>query len=308
MLILKNITKIYRSGWKKVLALKDIYLTINSGEITVILGPNGAGKTTLFKIMAGLVYPDSGEIIIKNEHKKYSVAYVPTSERSFYFRLSGWDNLYFWGALWKLPKRVVKDKVNTFLDNYPMLNIDEKLLERPYMTYSRGEKQKLNLLRAFITNAKILLLDEPTSFTDPVSTNEILNFVSLYRRNEDVYILYATHNLKEAEQIADRAILLKKGAVIRDLRKNHLKEIKEKRYIKVVADRSNYEKLKKIRLNHNKTFSFSGALYIEVDKAKEAENTYKYLLQMLENTSIMADIKVEQATLEHLFIEMMEDK
>ena len=309
MLILEEIKKTYRSGAKKVEALKGITITINPGEITVILGPNGAGKTTLFKIIAGLIYPDVGKITIKGNFPKRKVAFVPTSERSFYFRLSGWENLYFFGALWRLSREAVKHRVQTLLSDYPMLNFGEDLLNRPYMTYSRGEKQKLNLIRAFIMEANILLLDEPTSFTDPLSSNEILNFIRVYRKNREVCILYATHNLPEAENIADRVILLKNGNIIGDMGKRELQEISKRSYIKITTDSNNFEKLKHINWNDRKVFSFANSLFIEIDSKEDKDKLYKNILTKIQNANIVADISIEPARLEHLFIrEMKEEK
>lgn len=305
MLIIEKITKTYRSGSKTIKALRDITLKIAPREVTVILGPNGAGKTTLFKIISGLIYPDKGRIITNGKNK---VAFVPTSERSFYFRLSGWENLYFFGALWKLSSKTVKYRVKKLLTLYPMLNFSGNLLNRPYMTYSRGEKQKLNLLRAFIIDANILLLDEPTSFTDPLSSNEILSFMKLYGKSKDACILYATHNLPEAENIADRVILLKNGNIVRDLKRADLIEMGKKSYIKISTDSINYTKLNKLDWNGMKIFSFSSSFFIEIDSKDNKEKLYKEVLTKLQRFNIVADITLEPAKLEHIFVKVMKEE
>ena len=305
MLIIEKITKTYRSGAKTIKALKDITLKIAPREVTVILGPNGAGKTTLFKIISGLIYPEKGRIIIKG---KNNVAFVPTSERSFYFRLSGWENLYFFGALWKLSSKTVKHRVKKLLSLYPMLNFSENLLNRPYMTYSRGEKQKLNLLRAFIIDANILLLDEPTSFTNPLSSNEILSFIKLFGKSKDACILYATHNLPEAENIADRVILLKNGNIVRDLKRADLIEMGKKSYIKITTDSINYKKLNNLDWSGMKIFSHSSSFFIEIDSKNNKEKLYKEILTKLQRSNIVADITLEPAKLEHIFVKVMKEE
>lgn len=209
---------LFRSIPKRTEALKDITLTIKKGEIFGLLGPNGAGKTTLIKIMATLILPDGGagkilgfDLIRQSQHIRRLIGLVNMSERSFYWRLTGRQNLNFFAALHNLTGKQKGKRVQTLLE---LVNLEEKA-EIQFMKYSSGQKQCLALARALLSNPEILLMDEPTQNLDPIASSTFLKMaVDVLQGKEGKTILWCTHNLREAEEVCSRIAIIHRGAVI----------------------------------------------------------------------------------------------
>jgi ABC-2 type transport system ATP-binding protein len=207
-------TKPFRNDYINI--LEDINLEVNKGEIFGLVGPNGAGKTTLLKIIGTLILPTSGEAevcgmeLAKNsELIKKKVGYVLSSERSFYFRLSGRQNLEFFAMLNNVERNRLKSSVKKVLDLAGL----SKFSELEYMKYSSGMQQKLAIARALLSDPEVLILDEPTKSLDPIYTDELHNLIKeLSRRGKT--ILLASHNLNEVEELCDRVAILKNGKII----------------------------------------------------------------------------------------------
>ncbi|MBP7735427.1 MAG: ABC transporter ATP-binding protein [Spirochaetes bacterium] len=220
-----NTSKIYRIPsllpWrasKKISALNNISFKCPQGKITCLLGPNGAGKTTVIKILAGLVSPDGGSIEILGTslddaaaRESVKIGVMASNDRSFYWRLTGRQNLEFFCALYGYTSRTLRRMVSTILQE---LNIEAEA-DKPFRLYSTGTKQKFLLARALLHNPDILLLDEPTSHIDPIAKDGIHtlikdNFIAARKTT----VLLCTHDIYEVQQLADRIILLSEGAVI----------------------------------------------------------------------------------------------
>jgi ABC-2 type transport system ATP-binding protein len=209
---------LFRSIPKRTEALKDITLTIKKGEIFGLLGPNGAGKTTLIKILATLIIPDGGagkifgyDLIQQSQHIHRIIGLVNMSERSFYWRLTGRQNLNFFAALHSLTGKQKEKRVQTILE---LVDLEEKA-ETQFMKYSSGQKQRLSLARALLSNPEILLMDEPTQNLDPIASSTFLKLaVDVLKKKEGKTILWCTHNLREAEEVCSRIAIIHRGAVI----------------------------------------------------------------------------------------------
>jgi len=213
-IIVENISKTYRVPsilpWKKsriTTALKDVSFSCPAGTITCLLGPNGAGKTTMLKIMAGLVFPDSGSFSFSGA----TIGLATPNDRSFYWRLTGRQNLEFFASLHGFTGNQKKKQVTRLLEETGLMTEADK----PFRLYSSGMKQRLLLARALMGDPGILLLDEPTTHIDPLARREIHEFISenlLKRRGTS--ILLCTHDLDEAEELADHLVLLDKGSIV----------------------------------------------------------------------------------------------
>ena len=205
--------------WRRqyVEVLRDIELTIPAGEAFGILGPNGAGKTTLLKILAGLIIPDSGTVLIdgtdvvkKPNDAKKRLAYVSGDERTLYWRLTGRQNLHFFAVLNELPRRERDNLINEVLS---LVGISEQADNR-VATYSSGMKQRLVIARGLLEDPDILLLDEPTRTLDPVGAKELQDFIKydlIAERHKTVIL--ATHNMEEATYLCDTVAVLLRGEV-----------------------------------------------------------------------------------------------
>jgi len=211
-----NVSKLYRAPsfipWrqaKKTQALNNVSFFCPTGKISCLLGPNGAGKTTIIKIISGLITPCKGEVIISSTINKIGLA--TTNDRSFYWRLTGRQNLDFFASLYGLSGKSKKNRVQETIKELGLTQEADK----PFRLYSSGMKQKLIFARAILSNPEILLLDEPTAHIDPITKKTIYkiikeNFINRF----NMTILLCTHDLSEAQLLADQIVLLDKGKVI----------------------------------------------------------------------------------------------
>ncbi|GAB4580751.1 MAG: hypothetical protein Fur0022_34930 [Anaerolineales bacterium] len=196
--------------------VNNLHLTIQTGELFGLLGPNGAGKTTLIKMLATLIAPTSGEAWV-NGHPlsqpneiKASLGLVTTDERSFYWRLTGRQNLTFFAHLHLLPPADIPARIEELL---VLTNLQEKA-DQPFRTYSTGMRQRLAIARALLHNPKILFLDEPARGLDPPSARALHHLIRHQLVQEQgLTILLATHWLQEAETLCDRLAILNRGNV-----------------------------------------------------------------------------------------------
>jgi len=200
----------------KVNALQGVDLTIHSGELFGLLGPNGAGKTTLLKVLCGLVLPGKGSASVfgvdvsRERLLKPMIGLVQSDERSFYWRLTGRENLHFFGRLQGLWGVALRDRVSELLGWVGMADD----ADRRFGDYSSGMKQRVAIARALLTDPPLVLMDEPTRALDPVHAARTRDFIrgELMSRPGRTVIL-ATHNLREAELICDRVGILAQGLV-----------------------------------------------------------------------------------------------
>ena len=203
---------------ERVRALRGVDLGVCAGEIFGLLGPNGAGKTTLLKILSCLVLPDTGRAVVGGEDTvqegkvKPKIGLVHSDERSFYWRLSGRENLTFFSHLYDVPRRKMRARIDELLRRVDM----HEDADRRFADYSSGMKQRLAIARALLHDPPILLMDEPTRSLDPASAMALRSFVRDELNGRDrKTILLATHNLREAETLCDRVAILVRGRIRR---------------------------------------------------------------------------------------------
>jgi ABC-2 type transport system ATP-binding protein len=197
-------------------ALRGVDLHVKQGEIFGLLGPNGAGKTTLVKILSCLVLPDRGRATIggedvRDENKvKAKFGLVHSDERSFYWRLSGLENLRFFARLYDVPAARIESRIGELLRKVDLVDA----APRRFSDYSSGMKQRLSIARALLHDPPILLMDEPTRSLDPAASLALRAMIrDELKREGGKTILLATHNLREAETLCDRIAILVAGTV-----------------------------------------------------------------------------------------------
>ncbi|HEX5041692.1 MAG TPA: ABC transporter ATP-binding protein [Candidatus Polarisedimenticolaceae bacterium] len=201
---------------ERVHALRGVTLQVEEGEVFGLLGPNGAGKTTLLKILSCLVLPDSGTArigghdVVDEDEVKPKIGLVNSDERSFYWRLSGRENLRFFAELYDVPRSTREARIATLLERVDMV----EAADRRFADYSSGMKQRLAIARAMLHDPPILFMDEPTRSLDPASALSLRAFIlEELKARDGKTILIATHNLREAEAVCDRLAILVKGLV-----------------------------------------------------------------------------------------------
>jgi len=237
MITLNNVS--YRYPKKKEFSLKDISFSISPGAVFTLLGPNGAGKTTIIRILSGLIIPRQGSVsicghdILYDEYKaRRKIGLVLGDERTFYFRLSGAQNLAFFGGLYGLKSSNLRRKVIEVLDRVG-LSEDAKL---KYMYYSSGMKKRLSMARALLHEPEVLLLDEPNSGVDPYSARKIRELIfDLKTRNRTIFL--TTHDMEEAEKMSDKVGFIKTGSLLKVGSIDEFKNDIDKRIFEVVFDK-----------------------------------------------------------------------
>ncbi len=198
-------------------AVDRVNIKIEEGEIFGLLGPNGAGKTTLIKMLCTLILPSFGRALVngfeiaKHGHEvRKSIGLVSGEERSFYWRLSGRQNLKFFGALYNIEPVELNKKIEDLVELLEM----QDYMDKRFDEYSTGMKQHLAIARILLSDAKILFLDEPTKSLDYPSAVLFRQFIKekIVGRDKRT-VIFTTHNLKEAVDFTDRMALMDKGQI-----------------------------------------------------------------------------------------------
>jgi len=195
----EHLLKAFRRKERKT-ALSQVSMVIEAGDRIALLGANGAGKTTLLKLIGGLLYPTIGTVTIngldtvrENVKARQAVGFVINEERSFYWRLSGFENLRFFGELDNLHGPDLAARINGLLKLVGM----DKHADTQVAGYSSGMKQKLAIARGLLADPDILILDEPTRALDPISAREIRTIIQeKLHAQAGKTLLIATHNLE----------------------------------------------------------------------------------------------------------------
>ncbi len=207
-----------KRGAKRVrVALDGVTFTMERGETVAILGQNGSGKSTLVRLLSTLLLPDGGqafvlghEVVAEPRAVRRLVNRVSV-EASFFKRMSAAENLGYAARYYGMTARETRDKIPAILERvgFPPDRRDE-----PMEALSRGMQQKVALARALLTSPVVLLLDEPTTGLDPRSKLEVQEFVREIRETHDSTILLCTHDLAEAESLAERVGILDRGRLL----------------------------------------------------------------------------------------------
>ncbi len=287
-------------GYKSVLpwrrqsipALDGISFKVEKEKLFGIIGPNGAGKTTLIKILATLIRPNSGTAFIdgfdiyrQEKSIRKRIGYITSEERSFYWRLSGRQNLLFFATLYNMSNKEAKERANHLGD---LLNL-KKYLDRPFMNYSSGIKQRLSIARGLIHDPEILLMDEPTRSLDPLSKLRLHQFIKETLIGEQKKtILLTTHDLSEAEYLCDGLAVISEGRIITAGPVDEIKKklgTRKRILLKVKTERKDiFGKLSKIggisRINILSHVNGIGTLELESINEEEISSIFAQLVNM----------------------------
>lgn len=206
-------------------AVQDVSLTIAEGEVLALLGPNGAGKTTTVRMLGSILKPTRGYARIAGYDTVTEARQVRrligllTEFPGLYLRMKGLDYLSFFGELQGMPRPLIRRRSEELLQRFQLWDARNKQVGQ----YSKGMKQKLTLVRAMLHNPQVLFLDEPTSAMDPHSAKLVRDAIADLRREQRTIVL-CTHNLAEAEQLAERIAIVSQGRIIAQGRTAELKQ------------------------------------------------------------------------------------
>jgi ABC-2 type transport system ATP-binding protein len=204
-----------------IVAVKDLNLRIEPGEVYGLLGPNGSGKSTTLKIILGLVSPTRGRTEIfgwdsRLVESREAVGFLPENPY-FYKYLTGEETLRFFGRLCGLRGSRLRHCINELLDLVGLT----KARKRRLATYSKGMLQRIGLAQALIHDPKLVVLDEPTAGVDPVGSRDIRDLI-LDLKRRGITVLLSSHLLAQAQEICDRVGILADGVLVRE---GHLQEL-----------------------------------------------------------------------------------
>jgi len=218
---LRGVTKRYN----EILAVNNINLAINSGEIFALLGPNGSGKSTTLKMLLGLVPPTAGSLTVLGLDVqkdpvavKRQVGYVPESPDVYEF-LTGIEYLDFIADIYNVPPTEKQQRINEYLKALQLEGREGDMIN----SYSDGMKKKISLISAFLHKPKLLILDEPLNALDPRSARIVKNFLQELK-TQGVTTILSTHVLEIAEAVCDRIGIMYQGSILALGNMNQLRE------------------------------------------------------------------------------------
>lgn len=226
MIKIKNLQKVYdvkrrqsffHSTREKVVAVKDISLRIDKGQIVGLLGINGAGKTTTIKMLTTLIEPTNGsysfdgiDAIVRPDLVKRQINMIAGGERMIYWRLTAYENLWYYGQLYGIDNTLLKKRIEQLLH---IVGLEDKA-DLPVETYSKGMKQRLQIARGLINDPKYIFLDEPTIGLDAVVTKDLHREIRSLAKDQGKGILLTSHYLSEVEELCDYIYIMNKGELV----------------------------------------------------------------------------------------------
>ena len=211
----EKLVKSYRG--KKV--VNEVNVNVNAGEIVGLLGPNGAGKTTTFYMVTGLIHPTAGEVFFKDrnvskvpmyQRARMGLGYL-SQEPSIFRKLTVQENVMAILETLPISRRERKKRLEFLLEE---LKITHLAKQKAY-TLSGGERRRLEITRALVTNPSLILLDEPFSGVDPLAVYEVQEIIKELRE-KGLGVLITDHNVRETLAVVDRAYLMCEGKVLRE--------------------------------------------------------------------------------------------
>jgi ABC-2 type transport system ATP-binding protein len=278
MLTGNNLSKSYASGK----ALDDITIRIAPGQICGLLGRNGAGKSTLFKILCGLIKPDTGEVIINSQRPKPIGGII--ERPGLYNYLNAYDNLKIFAGIQGAPSN--PESINQILVKVGLpLNRQD-----PVRNFSLGMKQRLGIAIALLNNPECLVLDEPFSGLDPIGVASLVNLIVGLAANENIAILLSSHLMSEISKCCHYLYVIDQGRIVNSGKTNQL--INE--HIHTFSITANYLTTSKTLQNYEVKYGINDAKVI--CHAKEIPA----LLQNLLNEGIEVTACTPELTLEEL--------
>lgn len=210
-----DLRKTFGTGEKRTQAVQGVSLSIEPGVILAFLGPNGAGKTTTIKMVAGLLIPDSGSVLIdganpENDRSVYArVGIVLEGSRNLYQQLSARENLEYFGVIKGLTMADARARTQELLEFFSLTHKAKSRISE----LSSGMQQKLTIAVALLNRPKLLLLDEPTNALDVEAAEDIKTLMKKLA-SEGLAILLTTHQLDVAQQVADRVAIIRSGKIL----------------------------------------------------------------------------------------------
>lgn len=246
-------------------AVKDVSIKLEKGQIVGLLGINGAGKTTTIKMLTTLLSPTSGQYFldgidaVKNPRMiKSKVNMIAGGERMIYWRLTAYENLWYYGQLYGIENEELKKRIDWLLKLVGLYENKDKKVE----DYSKGMKQRLQIARGLINDPEYIFMDEPTLGLDALVSRDLRHNVKMLAKEKEKGILLTSHYMGEVEELCDYIYVLDKGRIIEQ---GTVKDLSSEVFNRVMCKLAVY--------NKNKTF-YDGLMKMlkNIDETAEAVN------------------------------------
>jgi ABC-2 type transport system ATP-binding protein len=290
MVRLEGVTKLY----KHFAAVKNLNLEVRNGEILGIIGHNGAGKTTTLKMITGLVVPTSGTIEVlgmnmrkDNRHIKGCFGYLP-EESPLYENISVVEYLLFFAELYKIPRNQAREQIDRLLD---ALQLSEK--NKLTGELSKGMRRKVAIARTLLHDPQLLILDEPNSSLDPLTSFFIIDYLKTLKDQGKTIVLSA-HNLFHIEYICDRVAIMKNGELLLCDTMESIKSSFGTREFEVV-----------FKSNEDLNYETRDNNYIF--RAADVNQLAAVLNNIAEKDLALVDLSTRQSTLEEIYVKFMNE-
>ncbi len=288
MIQLEHVTKQYHN----FTAVHDLSFNVAKGEIVGIIGHNGAGKSTTLKMIAGLIAPTDGSILVDGrdiqKHStslKRQIGYLP-EESPLYENMSARQYLLFFSELYEMPRARAQERIDTLLFSLQLQDPDKLTGE-----YSKGMKRKVAIARALLHDPQLLILDEPNSGLDPLTSFFILSYLKSLRHSEKT-ILLSAHNLFHVESICDRVAILKNGKLLVFDPMETIRANLGKREFQIV-----------FRANESLDYERRNGDY--VFHTHEIDGIATMLETISKNNWTLVDLSVQESALEEIYVKLM---
>jgi ABC-2 type transport system ATP-binding protein len=306
VLKVSNLTKTFSSGFwpfktsHTYTAVNDISLHLEKGEILGFLGPNGAGKTTTIQMLMGTLTPSSGSIsYFGMDFAQHRIAALKKIGYASGYdklppRLTVLENLDIVGRIYGLPHKQRAEQIEGLLKFFRIWD----MRERQTGTLSAGQATRVMLVKAFMSDPEIVLLDEPTASLDPDVAHEVRQFILAQSKERNVSILITSHNMDEVAELCDRVLVLKKGVIIADSTPEQLARSTSKvRVHLTVPDglESAIDYLRSLQIVYT---ALASNLTIELDEHAIAQ----FLVSLSERKIIYSHISIDKPSLEDYFL------
>jgi ABC-2 type transport system ATP-binding protein len=288
MIELKDVSKQYNN----TTAVEPLTLQVPDGEIVGIIGHNGAGKSTLLKMMAGLIEPTSGSVLVMGRDiqkegvkVKKQIGFLP-EDSPLYEAMTARQYLLFFSELYQMPRKKALGRIDSLLDSLDLAQKDQLTGE-----FSKGMKRKTAIARALLHDPGLLILDEPNSGLDPLTSLFILNYLKTLK-HEGKTIVLSAHNLFHVESICDRVAIIKNGRMLVFDRMEAIRARLGKREYQVIF-RSD-EKLDYERLNGNYVY-----------RTDQIDGITGMLELVTAKKWGLVDLSMKESALEEIYVKLM---
>ncbi|MET1100970.1 MAG: ABC transporter ATP-binding protein [Pyrodictiaceae archaeon] len=307
-----------RGRYTVVEALRGVSFKVPWGTVFGLLGPNGAGKTTTVKIIATLLEPDEGDAFVAG----YSSIHEPIEvrkrigvmlsvEKGFFWKLTGIENLKYFGMLYGLTGRILEERVREVLEvtGLAELSGDRKRFE----DMSLGMRARLGLARALLKDPPVLILDEPTLGLDPASARHIRMLLRELAKKRGKAILLTTHNMFEAEIVCDHVAIMSRGRIIAEGAPEELKRMVQDKSPVIIVLRGDRWRAERLAAQARNVLGYpaslsekNGSLVLRIiaDQGAEERVIASLAGQALENGLKLVEARVETPSLEDVFIQL----